>query len=117
MLKRQGFIYGAIILIVANAISKILGAVFKIPLTYILHEDGMGIFNSAFTVYVMGLSFVTAGFPLAVSKGISAAVESGDLKKTVVISKTASYLAWNNRRCSFVFWSGVFCLCYKRARC
>ena len=89
-MKRQGFIYGAIILIVANAISKILGAVFKIPLTYILHEDGMGIFNSAFTVYVMGLSFVTAGFPLAVSKGISAAVESGDLKKTVVISKTAS---------------------------
>lgn len=91
-MKKQGFIYGAIILIVANAISKILGAVFKIPLTYILHEDGMGIFNSAFTVYIMGLSIVTAGFPLAVSKGISAAVSSEDFKKTAVISKAASLI-------------------------
>ena len=29
---------------------KILGAVFKIPLTYILNEDGMAVFNIAFEV-------------------------------------------------------------------
>ena len=91
-MKKQGFIYGAVILIVANAISKLLGAVFKIPLTYILHEDGMGIFNSAFTVYIMGLSIVTAGFPLAVSKSISEAVSGKDFKKTAVISKAASLI-------------------------
>ncbi len=92
LLKKQGFIHGAIILIVANAISKILGAVFKIPLTYILHEEGMGIFNSAFTVYAMGLSIVTAGFPTAISKGISAATVGTDLKKTAVVSKCAMVL-------------------------
>lgn len=92
LLKKQGFIHGAIILIVANAISKILGAVFKIPLTYILHEEGMGIFNSAFTVYVMGLSVVTAGFPVAVAKSISSAVAENDLQKTAAVSKCATLI-------------------------
>ena len=73
-MKKQSFIAGAAILMTANAISKILGAVFKIPLTYILHEDGMAVFNVAFQVYIMFLSFVITGFPLAVSKSVSEAV-------------------------------------------
>ena len=32
-MKKQSFLTGAVILMIANAISKILGAVFKIPLT------------------------------------------------------------------------------------
>ena len=65
-LKKQSFVAGAAILMAANAISKILGAVFKIPLTYILHEDGMAVFNVSFQVYIMFLAFVITGFPLAV---------------------------------------------------
>lgn len=38
-MKRQSFLTGAVILMIANAISKILGAVFKIPLTYILNDE------------------------------------------------------------------------------
>ena len=52
-MKKQSFLTGAVILMIANAISKILGAVFKIPLTYILNEDGMAVFNIAFEVYIM----------------------------------------------------------------
>ena len=58
---------GTVILIAANAISKILGAVFKIPLTYLLHEEGMAIMNTALSVYTMLLSLVISGFPLAIS--------------------------------------------------
>lgn len=65
---------GAATLMVANAISKILGAVFKIPLTYILHEDGMAVFGVAFQVYIMFLTFIISGFPLAVSKSVSEAL-------------------------------------------
>ena len=54
MLKNS-FISGAAVLMAANAVSKILGAVFKIPLTYIIHEEGMAIYNTAFSVYVMVL--------------------------------------------------------------
>ncbi|MCX7715430.1 MAG: polysaccharide biosynthesis protein [Clostridia bacterium] len=59
------------ILIAANAISKILGAVFKIPLAYILQEEGMAIFNTAFQVYIMVLSFIISGIPLAISKMVA----------------------------------------------
>lgn len=38
-MKKQSFVTGAAILMIANAISKILGAVFKIPLTYILEDE------------------------------------------------------------------------------
>jgi len=86
MLNKQSFIKGTMILMCANAISKILGAVFKIPLTYLLKEEGMAIYNTAFNVYVMLLSFIISGMPLAISKLIaeeSALGHEGNVKKTV----------------------------------
>lgn len=68
MTERGKFIKGTIILICANAIAKILGAVFKIPLTYILKEEGMAVYQTAFSVYMVFLPFVTSGFPFAVTK-------------------------------------------------
>ncbi len=68
MTERGKFIKGTIILICANAVAKILGAVFKIPLTYILKEEGMAVYSTAFSVYMMFLSLVTSGFPFAATK-------------------------------------------------
>ena len=67
-MKKQSFITGAVILMAANAVSKILGAVLKIPLAYILNEEGMAVYNIAFEVYIMFLSFIISGLPFAVSK-------------------------------------------------
>lgn len=83
---KNSFISGAIILMAANAISKILGAVLKIPLTYIMHEEGMAIYNTAFSVYVMFLSFVVSGIPFAVTKLSAEEIAKGNPQraKTVV---------------------------------
>ena len=70
-MKKQSFVTGAAILMIANAISKILGAFFKIPLTYILQEEGMAVYNTAFSVYIMLLAFVISGIPTAVSKTVA----------------------------------------------
>lgn len=70
-MKKESFLKGTLILIFANAVSKILGAVLKIPLTYILGEEGMAIYQTAFSVYIMLLSFITSGLPFAISKYIS----------------------------------------------
>lgn len=67
-MKQNNFLKGTAVLIGANAVSKILGAVFKIPLTYILREEGMAIFNTALGVYSMILSFIISGIPLALSR-------------------------------------------------
>ncbi len=80
-MKKQSFITGAVILMTANAISKILGAMFKIPLTYIIHEEGMAVYNTAFSVYVMFLAFVISGIPFAVQKQTAAACAAGDRGK------------------------------------
>lgn len=65
---KSSFVRGAVILMAANAVSKILGAFLKVPLTYIIHEEGMAIYNTAFSVYAMMLSFVVSGIPFAVTK-------------------------------------------------
>lgn len=88
-MKNQSFLTGALILMIANAISKILGAVFKIPLTYILREEGMAVFNIAFEVYIMFLSFIISGLPFAVSKLVAESnsrKEYGRVHKIVSVS-------------------------------
>ncbi len=70
-MKKQSLLEGTLILIFANTVSKILGAILKIPLTYILGEEGMAIYQSAFSIYIMLLSVVISGLPFALSKYIS----------------------------------------------
>ncbi len=77
-MKTESFLKGTLILIIANTISKVLGAILKIPLTYILGEQGMAIYQTAFSVYIMLLSLITSGIPFALSKYIA---ESIPLKK------------------------------------
>ncbi len=67
----SSFMHGAIILLVANILVKVIGAVFKIPLTYILGEEGMGYFSTAYQVYTWMFIVATAGIPVAISKMIS----------------------------------------------
>ncbi len=89
MNSKQNFLKGTAILMGANAISKILGAIFKIPLTYILNEEGMAIFNTAMGVYSTLLSFVISGLPLAISRLIATEYALNNhkcIKKTVKIS-------------------------------
>ncbi len=69
--QSKSFMYGAIILLIANALVKIIGAVFKIPLTYILNEDGMGYFSTSYQMYTWMFILATAGLPVAISKMVS----------------------------------------------
>lgn len=91
-MSQKSFIKGTVILMAANAVSKILGAVFKIPLTYILKEEGMAIFNTAFSVYSMLLSFVVSGFPLAISNTVSKNYALKNYSYIKQVSSVASYI-------------------------
>ena len=46
--KKQSFIKGAIISSLGGFISKVLGAVYRIPLTNILGGEGMGIYQMVY---------------------------------------------------------------------
>lgn len=83
--KNQNYLHGAAILVVATIITKILGAIYKIPLGNILGNDGFAYFNVAYNLYNVLLALSTAGLPIALSRLIS---ESNNLKRPEQIKKT-----------------------------
>lgn len=91
-MRKQSFITGALILMIANAVSKILGAVFKIPLTYILNEEGMAVFNISFEVYIMFLAFIISGLPFAISKLVAESNSQGLYARTHKIVRISTML-------------------------
>lgn len=67
MEKGQTFIKGALILSIAGGISKILGAVYRIPLARMIGAEGIGLYQMAYPIYTTILALATAGVPVAIS--------------------------------------------------
>ena len=65
------FLSGILVLTAANLLTKIIGLVFKIPLTNMLGDEGMGYFNTAYQIYTWLYMISTAGLPVALSLMIS----------------------------------------------
>ena len=65
---KQSFLHGAIILMVATVIVKLIGAVFKIPLTNLIGGEGMGYFTTAYGLFNPIYALSIAGLPVAVAK-------------------------------------------------
>ena len=76
--KNQTFVEGALILMIANILVKVIGAIFKIPLNYLLGDDGMGYFGSAYMVYNWLFIVATAGMPVAISKMVAESAARGN---------------------------------------
>ena len=85
----DGVIKGTLSLSLAALITKILGVVYKIPLSYLLGDEGMGYFNSAYTLYGFFFILSSAGIPKAVTMIIT---ESGNESGDKQGEKTYRYL-------------------------
>ena len=68
---------GTFSLTLSTIIVKLLGLIYKIPLSSILGDEGMGYFNSAYTVYAFFYLLCTAGVPKAVMIMVSEAKARG----------------------------------------
>ena len=90
--KKQSFIGGTMILAIAVAVVKVIGALYKIPLGNILGTEGMTHFNSAYNIYSVLLSISTAGLPLAVSKLVSEARALGRYNQSRKVLSVAMWL-------------------------
>ncbi len=87
--KTKSFVQGALILGVANLIVKVIGAFFKIPLTHLIGDDGMGYFNIAYQIYTFLFIVATAGFPIAISKMVAESTARGNEQDAKRIFGTA----------------------------
>ncbi len=70
-MKKQSFVYGAIILSFSGILCKILGAIYKIPLVNVLSPKGVGLYYLVFPVYAFLLTFVSNAFIVSTSKMVS----------------------------------------------
>lgn len=88
--KGQSFLRGAMVLSIAGAISKVLGAVYRIPLARLLGGEGMGLYQMAYPIYTTILALATAGVPVAISVLVSRKKQL-DIR---VIAKKSSRYPW-----------------------
>lgn len=68
---RQSFYAGAAIISAGGLISKILGALYRIPLTGILGSEGMGIYQMVYPLYCILLTISASGIPAGLARLIS----------------------------------------------
>ncbi|MBQ8174792.1 MAG: polysaccharide biosynthesis protein [Clostridia bacterium] len=85
------FFSGVLFLSGANVLVKIIGLLFKIPMSYFLGDEGMGYFNAAYQIYTWLYMLSTAGLPVAVSILISECRADGNAPRVRHIYRIAWY--------------------------
>lgn len=70
--KSNHFLVQGSILAAASLLVRIIGLIYRIPMTRIIGDEGMGSYTIAFEVYNIALILSSYGLPLAVSKLVTA---------------------------------------------
>ncbi|HBI64896.1 MAG TPA: polysaccharide biosynthesis protein, partial [Clostridiales bacterium] len=85
MNQRESFVGGAMALLVSGVIVKVLGALFKIPLTNLIGDSGMGQF--AFAMQFFSLLFVVtaSGLPVAEAQLVSESLALGARRRAQAV--------------------------------
>ena len=87
--KKSNFLIQGSILAVASIISRIIGMLYRIPLTGIIGDVGNGIYSVAYEVYSILLLISSYSLPLAVSKLVSRYMAKGEKKNAYRYFKCA----------------------------
>ncbi len=83
---------GALILAVSTIVVKLIGALYKIPLTELFGGVGRGYFNSAYNIYTPIYAISMAGLPVAVSRLVSESMSLGRFGEVRQIYKVSTKL-------------------------
>lgn len=78
--KTGNFVIQGTILAVAGIIVRLIGLMYRIPMTNIIGDEGMGYYSTAFNVYNIVLILSSYSLPLAVSKMVSARLARGEFR-------------------------------------
>lgn len=78
--KASGFLKQGSILALASILVRIIGMIYRIPMTNIIGDEGNGIYSAAFEIYNILLIISSYGMPMAVSKMVSAKCEKKQYK-------------------------------------
>lgn len=104
------FLMQGSILAMASIISRILGLIYRIPLTDIIGKTGNNYYGTAFEIYNIILIISSYSLPLAVSKLVAARMAKGRAKsaKRVLICALGFALISGGLAASVMFFAGEF---------
>ena len=90
--KSQSLLNGALVLSLATLIVKIIGVIYKIPLSNMIGTVGRGYFDSAYNLYVPIYTVSMAGLPVAIAKMVSQQMALGHFRDVRLIHRVAKRL-------------------------
>ncbi len=91
--KRSNFIVQGSILAIASIIVRLIGLVYRIPLTNVIGDEGMGYYSYAYEPYAVMLLLSYHGLPTAVSKLVAEKNGEGRYRSSYRVFKTGMLLA------------------------
>lgn len=90
--KSQSLLNGALVLSLATLIVKVIGVIYKIPLSNMIGTVGRGYFDSAYNLYIPIYTISMAGLPVAISKMVSQQLAMGNFRDVKLIHRVAKRL-------------------------
>ena len=91
--KKNSFYIQGTILAAASILTRIMGIAFRIPLTRIIGDEGIGAYSNAYEIYNLALLLSTYSIPIAVSKLVSARESQKQYINSFRVFKTAMCFA------------------------
>ena len=82
-----GFVVQGSILAIASIVARIIGMIYRVPVTRIIGDYGNGVYAFAYEVYNMMLLISCYSLPTAISKLVAARTHDGEHKNGYKIFK------------------------------
>lgn len=105
--KNQYLVQGSI-LAIASIITRIIGMLYKIPMTHMIGREGMAYYNTAYEIYSIVLILSSLSIPLALSKLISAREQNREYRTSNRIFRlTMIFAGITGGVASLIIWFGA----------
>ncbi len=104
------FLVQGSVLAIASIISRVIGLLYRIPMTNIIGEYGNDYYSCAYEIYSMMLLISSYSLPMAVSKMVSARMANGQKENAYRVFRGALLIAvvTGTAGCLFVFFGAGF---------
>lgn len=106
-MSKQTFLHGALILVAAGLVTRLLGFVNRIVVARVMGPEGVGLYMMALPTLILAITITQFGLPVAISKRVSEAEATGNeskIKRILIVSLAITGAL------SIIFTIGIFLL-------
>ncbi|RCX22444.1 stage V sporulation protein B [Fontibacillus phaseoli] len=92
-MNKQTFIQGTMILLAAGIVNRILGFIPRILLPRIIGSEGVGLYQLGYPFFLVLVTIISGGIPLAVAKLVAEAESAGNPERSKNVLRTSLIFA------------------------